>query len=291
MKKQYLLLFSVITCSLLNGCAIFPKEEELVRTPIIEAYEREEFKMAEVQRGDLQKYETIDAVCMNVGETRYSFAVSNLAYNGVYVQLGEHVSAGTKLADLVVSYTDTDVANESQVVLTAKEDATVTYVYDADDGEKSVAGQLVIVTNSKDSFYLNSYTEYYDKFKIGDTVSMHIEGADYMATVVSPAEIGILEDSMGVTSDGKAQIFFKIKEDNLFLISEDVGSVTVLVEEKKDVLYIPKRAITTVDDEEIVYVENSDGIRSVKYVKTGLEADNKIEILEGLEEGDKVILE
>ena len=114
--------------------------------------------------------------------------------------------------------------------------------------------------------------------KIGDTVQMHINGADYMATVINPTEIGIAEDSIGVNSDGEAQVYFKIDEEGLFLISEDVGSVTVLVEEKKDALYIPKHAGTTVDDKEIVYVENSDGIRSVKYVKTGLEADNKIEI-------------
>jgi len=278
-------------CISLTGCAIFPKEEELVRTPIIEAYEHEEFKMAEVKKGDLQKYETIEAVCMNVGESRYSFGISNLAYKGVYVQVGQHVMAGTKLADLLVSYTDTDVANDSQVNLTAKEDGIVTYVNEVEDGEKSVAGQLVVITNSKDAFYLNAYTKYYDKFKIGDSVQMHINGGDYMATVISPAEIGISDDTGNVNSDGEAQLYFKIDEDGLFLRSEDVGRITVLVEEKKNVLYIPKQAVTTVDDKEIVYVENSEGIRSVKYVKTGLEADNKIEILDGLEEGDKVILE
>lgn len=291
MNKKHIFLISTIICFSLSGCAIFPKEEELVRTPIIEAYEHEDFKMAEVKRGDLQKYETIDAVCMNLGETRYSFGVSNLAYNGVYVQVGERVSAGTKLADLAVSYTDTDVANESQVVLTAKEDSTITYVNEVEDGEKSVAGQLVVIANSRDAFYLNAYTKFYDKFKVGDSVQMHINGEDYMATVISPSEIGISEDSAGVNSDGEAQVYFKIKEDGLFLVSEDVGSVTVLVEEKKNILYIPKHAVTTVDDKEIVYVEDSKGIRSVKYIKTGLEADNKIEITEGLQEGDKVILE
>ena len=95
--KRYIpLLFAGI---LLTGCAIFPKEEELQRTPIIQAYEQDEFKMAEVKKGTLQLYNTIDAVCMNLGESRYSFGVSNLSYKGVYVSLGEKVAAGTTLAE------------------------------------------------------------------------------------------------------------------------------------------------------------------------------------------------
>lgn len=137
--KRYIpLLFAGI---LLTGCAIFPKEEELQRTPIIQAYEQDEFKMAEVKKGTLQLYNTIDAVCMNLGESRYSFGVSNLSYKGVYVSLGEKVAAGTTLAELETSYTDTDVQISSQVILKAKEDSRVTYVAEAEDGEKSVAGQ------------------------------------------------------------------------------------------------------------------------------------------------------
>lgn len=280
-------LFGVI----LTGCGIFPKEEELQRAPIIEAYKREEFKMAEVLKGTLQKYETIEAVCMNIGETRYHFGVSNLAYNGVYVQLGEYVHAGTKLADLAVSYTDTQVADESQVTLKAKEDSTITFVAEVDDGEKSISGQIVVIANSKDAFYLNTYTKYWENFEIGETMQMHINGGDYNATVISPTEIGIEQPANAVNENGEAQIYFKIKEDGLYLKSEDVGTVTILVEEKKDVLYVPEHAITTVDDKEIVYVENKDGIRSVQYVETGLRAENKVEIKSGLNEGDKVILE
>lgn len=274
---------------ILTGCGIFPKEDELQRSPIIQAYEQEEFKMADVKKGTLQLYETIDAVCMNIGETKYSFGISNLAYQGVYVTLGEKVTTGTKLAELSYSYTDTDIADVNQVVLTAKEDSRVTYVAEVDEGEKSVAGHLVVITNTEDAFYLNAYTEHWEGFKAGDKVDIHISGGDYTAEIIEPTEIGL--ERVAPQNENEREVYFKIKEPDLYLKSEDVGTITVLVEERKDVLYVPKSAITEVNGEEIVYVENEDGIRSVQYIETGLHADNKVEIKSGLKLGDKVILE
>lgn len=290
-SKRIIPVCLIIVGIILTGCGIFPKEEELQRTPIIEAYQREEFKTAEVKKGTLQKFETIDAVCMNIGETRYYFEISNLSYNNIYVQQGEYVHAGTKLADLLVSYTDTQLADDSQAVLTAKEDSTITFVTEIEDGEKSIAGQIVVIANSRDAFYLNAYTKYWDRFNVGDEVTMHINGSDCQALVISPEEIGIESDAGKVNENGEAQVFFKVKEEGLYLKSEDVGSVTILADEKENVLYIPDYAVTTVDDKEVVYVENEDGIRVSQYVETGLRADNKVEIKSGLKEGDKVILE
>lgn len=126
------------------------------RTPIIQAYQQEEFKMAEVKRGDLQLYEKLDAVCMGLGETSYSFELSNLAYKGIYVQQGEQVKQGDLLAELSASYDDTQVADASQLTLKAKEDSRVTFVMSVEDGEKCIAGQAVVIANSMDAFYLNT---------------------------------------------------------------------------------------------------------------------------------------
>lgn len=273
----------------LTGCGIFPKEEELQRTPIIQAYQQDEFKMADVKQGDLQLYETIEVVCMNMGESRYSFGVSDLAFEGVYVHLGDRVTPGTKLAELAVSRDDTQVANQSQVLLTAKEAGRVTYLAEVDEGEKSIAGQLMVIVNTNEAFYLNAYTVYWDRFQVGDKATLHIAGADYEAEIIDPRQIGI--ESYTPQKGQEGPVYFKIDEEGLYLKGEDKGSITILAEEKKDVLYVPKSAITEVNDKEIVYVENEDGIRSVQYVETGMYTDNKVEIVSGLKVGDKVILE
>ncbi|MNO05628.1 HlyD family secretion protein [compost metagenome] len=56
-------------------------------------------------------------------------------------------------------------------------------------------------------------------------------------------------------------------------------------------LYLPVSAVYEENGVSVVYVEDGDGFKSVKEIKTGFTAERKIEILSGLEEGDSVILE
>ena len=120
---------------------------------------------------------------------------------------------------------------------------------------------------------------------------MRIRGEDYTATVVTAEDIGLQSIKRPDNPKEVSEVYFFVPDEDLYLQSTDAGSVTLLIDEKEDVLYIPESAITTVNDKEIVYMENADGIRSVKYIQTGLHADDKVEILSGLQQGDSVILE
>jgi len=67
------------------------------------------------------------------------------------------------------------------------------------------------------------------------------------------------------------------------------GKVEVLINELKDVLYVPIQSVVTVDDKEVCYVMA--GSRAEKReVETGLFNDNFVEIKSGLTEGEKVSL-
>ncbi len=69
------------------------------------------------------------------------------------------------------------------------------------------------------------------------------------------------------------------------------GEITLILKEARDVLYLPASAVHEENGTSVVYVEDGDGFKSVKEIKTGFTAERKIEILSGLEEGDSVILE
>lgn len=69
------------------------------------------------------------------------------------------------------------------------------------------------------------------------------------------------------------------------------GEITLILKEARDVLYLPASAVHEENGTSVVYVEDEDGFKSVKEIKTGFIAERKIEILSGLEEGDSVILE
>ena len=66
------------------------------------------------------------------------------------------------------------------------------------------------------------------------------------------------------------------------------GRVRIPLEEVYDVLYIPVSFLRRYDERDFVYVY-IDGLRTVRDVVAGLEADGVIEIISGLEEGELII--
>jgi len=68
----------------------------------------------------------------------------------------------------------------------------------------------------------------------------------------------------------------------------DLAKVVVVLERREDVLYLPPTAIRTFEGREFVVVRDGDAQRRVD-VKLGLESEDRVEILEGLEEGDVVV--
>jgi hypothetical protein len=68
----------------------------------------------------------------------------------------------------------------------------------------------------------------------------------------------------------------------------DLARVTVLLEHKEDVLWLPPAAIRTFQGRDFVIVQDADQQRRAD-VRLGLESVERVEILEGLEEGQVVI--
>lgn len=68
------------------------------------------------------------------------------------------------------------------------------------------------------------------------------------------------------------------------------GNLTLILEERKQVLSLPTSAVHKAEEEYYVYVVDESGNRQVKWIKTGLWGKSNVEIVEGLEEGEKVAL-
>lgn len=67
-------------------------------------------------------------------------------------------------------------------------------------------------------------------------------------------------------------------------------TVSLITEQKKDVLYIPVKAVKRVDGSAVVEKVNKSGEPVTQKVKTGFTDGQNVEILEGLQPGDKVII-
>jgi len=67
------------------------------------------------------------------------------------------------------------------------------------------------------------------------------------------------------------------------------GTITVTEDEKKHVLSLPKDVVHMAGDDVFVYTLNEDNIRTIKYITIGLYGDERVEIIDGLSEGEKVV--
>jgi len=66
------------------------------------------------------------------------------------------------------------------------------------------------------------------------------------------------------------------------------ANVEIMVQRKENVLCLPYYFLKTSEDKKFVYLKTEKGILK-KEIKTGLEGENYVEVLEGLKEGDLVI--
>ena len=89
---------------------------------------------------------------------------------------------------------------------------------------------------------------------------------------------------------GEQQYFSIEKGDNIEgLEVDDKGEIRVVTNKKENALHLPNECIRNAGDKNYVYVVTEEGLRDVVWVTTGLKGDGITEIVEGLQEGDKVI--
>lgn len=97
-----------------------------------------------------------------------------------------------------------------------------------------------------------------------------------------------LPDPFGSGSDEFTHIRFNSTSDLDDLSAGDRMSFTVIIEERKDVLWLPTSAIRRFSGREFIVIQN-ESVQQRVDVKLGLEGDNRVEILEGVEEDQTVI--
>jgi hypothetical protein len=85
----------------------------------------------------------------------------------------------------------------------------------------------------------------------------------------------------------------QIKEVNGEYAVIEVGSMGMMrytTGFRSQVLSVPLRALHQADGKSFVYVLGENNMREMKWVETGLVGDDKVEILSGLQEGERVII-
>lgn len=166
-------------------------------------------------------------------------------------------------------------------------DGTVTYIQSMplDPQEKAMPDRIVCTISDISSCYFSTEVFYSIKdrtnLKVGDTFDILFTQGTYSATVTS------IEPSKG--NDGYFTVIMEPVTATDGLSNGSTGSFEIVKQERKNVLYLPAECAELVDNKAVVYCLDEMGVRYAKEVETGLVAENKVEIISGLEEGELVI--
>lgn len=159
---------------------------------------------------------------------------------------------------------------------------TVAYVKENLEGSSSIAGEKIMtVMDIGECTFCTSGTEYKDYFEEGEPVEIQISGRSDRCLVV-PYKKNSWKDVM--------QFALYDETENQSLSVGALGSIELVIEEHKQVLTLPKNAVHMADGKSYVYVVGENNIWETKWITIGLEGKQKVEITDGLSEGDMVIL-
>lgn len=163
---------------------------------------------------------------------------------------------------------------------------TVTYIQELMPGQRVVKGEHFMTISDFSSAAFVVKGESSKNFTSGDTVVITCSSKTYECHVYSGKSLG-LSDEM----DGQPCVYIKPDVPDPSLTEGQKGSVDITVASAENAIYVVKEAIRTGDDGNYVFVTDAEGLRSLRKVCLGIETDDYIQITEGLQPGEYVILD
>lgn len=175
--------------------------------------------------------------------------------------------------------------------LYASIDGTVTYTKTINSDSTTIKNSAVVTIANREAYVLSSYTEYYESFTVGEKYTVTVGDTDYEAVAVEADELDFEPESRDNKGTYEEKVYLMLTGEDLFFESESFrGEVHLVLDSRQDVMWLPAKAVVTIGGQPMVYYQDETGLRSAKAIETGLEADNGIEIISGLEVGDEVIV-
>lgn len=166
---------------------------------------------------------------------------------------------------------------------------TITYARKLQDGQRSKLNERVVSIADSTMSLFRANTKSWMHFVEGTEYTIIANKNEYQAVVTSEEALGIEPTDHEEGKNG--YVYLMLTQPAFDLEEGDRGSMTLVLDSRTDVVMIPKKAIIIANNEPIIYYQNEQGVKAYKYIKTGLEANGMIEVVEGLSEGDGVIVE
>lgn len=172
-----------------------------------------------------------------------------------------------------------------QANLYAGMDGTISFLKSNLEGSASIAGEEIMrIIDSTECLFAVDKLEYAQYFEEGTRIEMSISSG------TGAGNYELLPYDMENWSE---KLLFTIADDDGSRTIDvgTMGMMKVVLGEKKQVLSVPVDAVHIADGKSYVYVLGADNVREVKWIETGLMGDAYAEVISGLTEGEKVIIQ
>lgn len=198
--------------------------------------------------------------------------------NSIEMKKNELMSAEMKLAQLQQDL--------EECKLKASVSGIVTYLLDVKEGDMVDMYKNIVTISDPNVLQLQYKGTNASDFNLGQEVNVTIEDKTYVGKVVLTAasvpyeELERYRDTVQIKLD-------KLPEG---VESGDRAEIKLVREFSENAVIIPKRALKTYLGKDAVYVLD-EGIRLERFVEKGVQTTSEVEIKEGLEAGEIVIIE
>lgn len=161
----------------------------------------------------------------------------------------------------------------AEAVITSEVEGVVTEADHSFDGGYAGSDNVLVKVQGKKKNRFVCKTKYAGHFHDGQEVSVTIGGGQYGASVkkVSAGELYLYPKKTSSLKHGA------------------VGTVDLILKEKKNVLSLPLALVYDMGGKKVVYMEGKNGIKETREVTLGETINNMVEITSGLQENEQVI--
>ena len=165
-------------------------------------------------------------------------------------------------------------------------DGEISYINSKLTTDTSVAGEVIMkIIDSSVCLFETTKTEYAPYFQENVSVVMTVGSGKNAVTVEAiPYEMENWE------TNGKLTFELVGGGESANVTVGTSAVITLEISRKEHVLCIPSQAVHEADGKSYVYVLGENDIREVKWIETGLYGDSLVEVVNGLTEGENIIL-
>ena len=158
-------------------------------------------------------------------------------------------------------------------------DGTVSYMKNGLEDSISSLGENVMKVVSGEECYFVAEAKNAEGLDEGHMVSVAVGNSIYETEVKIPEK-----------AKAEGNVYFVMDSASQQPEVGSRGSATFILEETKDALCIPNKAVRRIGEDYVVYYVDENGVKNMKYIEIGLVGSNKTVVTSGLEFGESVIL-